>query len=101
ASRGEFHGEASQLSGSISRTTTRPFRVCAPANEQLKTREAGGKSDTGLFQSLVRAGMRPERVVRSDVFSYEGPVYDFQTTTGWLGAGGIVASNCRCRVIAR
>jgi SPP1 gp7 family putative phage head morphogenesis protein len=29
-------------------------------------------------------------------FWYEGPVYDFETRTGAMFAGGIIAHNCRC-----
>jgi SPP1 gp7 family putative phage head morphogenesis protein len=31
---------------------------------------------------------------------YSGHVYDVQTSTGWVVANGIVASNCRCAMLA-
>lgn len=33
-------------------------------------------------------------------FWYEGPVYDFETLTGAMFAGGIIAHNCRCTLIS-
>lgn len=33
-------------------------------------------------------------------FNFSGHVYDLQATDGWIIAGGIVVSNCRCAVVA-
>ena len=47
-----------------------------------------------------------DEVVRVDVFHYDGPVFDFETDTGYYlsystgrGNTGIVLSNCRCVIV--
>jgi hypothetical protein len=39
-----------------------------------------------------------DKVVGVRQFDFSGHVYDLATRQGWLVAGGIMASNCRCRV---
>lgn len=52
------------------------------------------------FRELLEAN--PGRVVADQVvylrhFDFRGHVYDFQTSTGLILAGGVVVHNCRCR----
>lgn len=49
----------------------------------------------------TESGHRIEPVTVKSVrkYLYNGPVYDLQSTTGWLLSNGIVTSNCRCQTI--
>jgi len=60
-------------------------------------------SSTGP-KKLADAILRLSRLIETDdiidikVSHYEGPVYDFSSTTGYLIADNILVSNCRCTV---
>ena len=41
-----------------------------------------------------------DELVKVRNFDFSGHVYDLQSTNGWLFASNIVASNCRCAVVA-
>ena len=41
-----------------------------------------------------------DKLVKVRNFEFSGHVYDLQSVSGWLVANGIVASNCRCTVVA-
>lgn len=70
--------------------------------------EAGGERLDGLAGiERGEGGDRIGRIPAGEValvhstrsFWYEGPVYDFETLTGAMFAGGIIAHNCRCSLI--
>lgn len=115
----EFHGEARFFSGPVEVAgaywqagapaapegvpfALEPYRIGAPAElDGFLTAEASGglTQDAQLFTDLLRHGAgSTDRVSRVNDVAFDGPVYDFQTVNGWLFAGGVAASNCRCRM---
>lgn len=84
-----------------------PLRFGAPARlDSLLTQDAndGRARDTELFGDLLHRGLglvEADEILDVREFDFCDHVYDFQTSNGWLFADSIVASNCRCRVIAR
>lgn len=40
-----------------------------------------------------------DRVVKVEVTTYRGHVYDLQTVGGWMTVDGIVSSNCKCSLL--
>ncbi len=44
--------------------------------------------------------IRPCDVRKVERLDFDGHVFDFQSTGGWLSANGVIASNCRCVLIA-
>lgn len=60
--------------------------------------------DVDLFSELVERGsglVELDEIVDVNVFDFSGHVYDFESNTGWVFGNGIVASNCRCRIVSR
>lgn len=56
-----------------------------------------------LFGKLLEANagqVAADEVIAVRKFDWAGHVYDFSTNTGLIIAGGLVVSNCRCRVAA-
>ena len=54
-------------------------------------------ADTELFRQLLDRFPRKvlkDKVVNVDRFFHDGPVYDFETTTGYMVAEGLLISNC-------
>jgi SPP1 gp7 family putative phage head morphogenesis protein len=78
------------------------LRLGCAAESHVCTSEAKGNgvtADADLFRELLHAHpgeVATDKVVHVDVLFHDGHVYDFQTETGWIVAGGIVTSNCRC-----
>ncbi len=62
----------------------------------------GIAAGAALFGQLLEANagkVARDEVVGVRKFDWSGHVYDFTTATGLIMAGGIVVSNCRCRVV--
>lgn len=82
-----------------------PLRVGPAANLYLRRDESGAyrsPADAELFRQLQLrhpGQVVTDELIRVDVQHYRGPVYDVQTETGYMVAGGIVAANCRCVVV--
>lgn len=62
-----------------------------------------GPADPELFGKLLQ--VLPGQVAGDEVclvreFDFSGHVYDFVTATGLIVAGGLIVSNCRCKVFA-
>lgn len=60
-------------------------------------------AEAELVRQLVEAGagaVRLEKAVQVRQFDWTGHVYDVESASGLVMAGGIVAHNCRCRVRA-
>lgn len=61
-----------------------------------------GTGDSELFGELLEANaglVTTDEIVLIGKRDWSGHVYDFSTSTGKILAGGIVVSNCRCRVL--
>lgn len=57
----------------------------------------------GLLRQLLEANpgaVARDKIVDVRKFAWAGHVYDFVTTTGLIVAGGVVVSNCSCKVFA-
>lgn len=70
---------------------------------QLQRPAERSAAESGLITELLEAN--PGFVTLNDVtgvrqFDWAGYVFDFQTSTGLMFAGGILVHNCRCRVRA-
>jgi hypothetical protein len=64
----------------------------------------GLSGDAELVGKLLERGsgsVSLDKVIEVREFDYSGHVHDFQSETGWVVADGIVASNCRCKVVSR
>lgn len=64
----------------------------------------GLAADADLFGKLIDGVpglVAVDEIVDVREFDWFGHVYDLETRSGWLFAGGIVAGNCRCRAVAR
>lgn len=78
--------------------------IGSAAQSDARTSEAKGdgpSADAELFGELLHAHasqVATDEVVELRRFQFDGHVYDFQTAQGWIVAGGIVTSNCRCHV---
>lgn len=62
----------------------------------------GAAGMPGLFGKLLEANaglVAADEVVDVRQYDWAGHVYDFSTKTGLILAGGLVVSNCRCRVV--
>lgn len=60
-------------------------------------------ADGELFQQLhdgFSGDVAADQIVSIRHFTFDGHVYDFQTRQGWMFAGGVIVSNCRCRLIS-
>lgn len=60
-------------------------------------------ADGGLFQALSHrfpGDVSADQVISIRHFTFSGHVYDFETKQGWLSAGGVIVSNCRCSRIS-
>ncbi len=63
----------------------------------------GATAATGILGDLLEANsgaIALDEIVEIRQFDWAGHVYDFQTATGLMIAGGVVVHNCRCRVRA-
>ena len=63
----------------------------------------GATATAGLLGNLLQANpgaIALDEIVEVRHFDWSGHVYDFQTDTGLMIAGGMVVHNCRCDVIA-
>lgn len=61
-----------------------------------------GSNNAILLRQLIDAAplmVGVDKVSGVRTFMYDGHVYDFQSSTGWVSASGIIASNCRCLLI--
>ena len=61
-----------------------------------------GAADAALFGELLEAHagkVARDEIVRVRKFQWSDHVYDFTTATGFIVAGGVIVSNCRCRVV--
>ena len=82
------------------------LRVAAPAQgNPVLSQDAGEGVTAGpqLFRKLLEANaglIAADEVVSVRKFDWAGHVYDFSTSTGLIVAGGVVVSNCHCRVVA-
>jgi hypothetical protein len=59
-------------------------------------------ADAALFGELLEAHagkVARDEIVRVRKFQWSDHVYDFTTATGFIVAGGVIVSNCRCRVV--
>lgn len=83
----------------------RTLRIGLAAQNYPQAGEASGDGVTAYAEfasQLVDRGaghVSPDKIVRVRRFPFRGHVFDFQTLSGALSAGGIVAHNCRCGVI--
>lgn len=62
----------------------------------------GAAATADLFGELMQrnAGeVTRDEIIRIRKFQWRGHVFDFTTATGLIMAGGIVVSNCKCRVV--
>lgn len=67
---------------------------------QLQRADQRMAAETEVFRQLIDACARTvgsDEVISVRNFDYTGHIYDFQSTTGLLWAGGILSHNCRCR----
>ena len=74
-------------------------RYTVPAEQSVEHVAAA----TGLLGELLEANpgaIALDEVVEIRQFDWAGHVYDFQTETGLMIAGGVIIHNCRCRVRA-
>ncbi len=91
----------------LQRSPLHEFCFGLPAHlDAIPTEEAseGRARNTDLFRELLHRGspsVEVDEVVKVREFEFCGHVYDFETTTGWLFADSVAASNCRCTVISR
>lgn len=82
-----------------------PACIASPA--QLDTGQSQRASDglttaAALLRQLLDANpgkVLIDHVVEIRKYDWSGHVYDFTTSTGLILAGGVVVSNCRCRVV--
>jgi hypothetical protein len=61
-----------------------------------------GAADAALFGDLLEADagkVARDEIVRVRKFQWSDHVYDFTTATGFIVAGGVIVSNCKCRVV--
>ena len=66
----------------------------ALGNESLSDRRA---AEVELFSKLVErfpSKVATDQIIHIERFHYEGPVYDFETTTGYIVAEKLLVSNC-------
>lgn len=86
----------------LQRGPLQPLRVgLSTTNDAALTKPAGddAASDAEFLRELVLRGagkVAADKVVKVEFDSFHGYVYDLQTVGGWMVAGGIVTSNCRC-----
>lgn len=72
----------------------------APLTEAARENKA---AYSRFVRELLHAGAGEvafDEIVKIRDFDFWGHVYDLQTVTGWILAGGIVSSNCRCTLLA-
>ncbi len=43
--------------------------------------------------------IKPNKIIKIEVFSYSGHVYDLQSPLGYIVTNGAITSNCRCAII--
>ena len=86
-------------------TPFRAFGSRAATDLYARTLEAsdqGVAANAGLVSKLLRGHpgfVTLDQVVKIERRKFDGYVYDLQSTSGLMVAGGIVASNCRCRLV--
>jgi hypothetical protein len=71
-----------------------------PAQAQHSAQSVAAESE--LYRELLEANaglIALDEVVSIRKYDWSGHVYDFSTETGLILAGGVVVSNCHCRVI--
>lgn len=79
-----------------------PLRIGSAANIDASRHESanqGRSADADFICELLHgcAGqIAPDEIIEIRDYAFSGHVYDVQTTLGWILAGGIVSSNCRC-----
>lgn len=64
----------------------------------------GVTAASGLVRQLLEANaglIALDEIVQIRQFDWAGHVYDFETETGLIMAGGVIVHNCRCRVRPR
>lgn len=77
-------------------------RVGSAANLDVSRYEPsadGAPRDLEIFGELqfrFPGFVSVDELVKIDIAHYDGPVYDAQTSTGYMVGNGIVLSNCRC-----
>lgn len=89
----------------LDRLPADPFSLGLAAQDDACADQGAPEQPTdaaGLFGQLQQAN--PALVLRDQVrevrkFNWAGHVYDFVTDTGLILAGGIVVSNCRCKIL--
>jgi hypothetical protein len=82
-----------------------PVRIASPAQIDPGLSQCtsdGLTAAAALLRQLLDANpgkVLLDHVIEIRKFDWSGHVYDFTTSTGLILAGGIVVSNCRCRVV--
>jgi predicted double-glycine peptidase len=59
-------------------------------------------ADSALIRKLFERYPRSilfDQIVNINVIHYDGPVYDFESTLGWVVVGTTIIANCRCSTI--
>jgi len=78
--------------------------IGSAAQSNVRTAEVRGETSaadaefSGKLRHAHAGQVAFDRVAEIRHFDFSGHVYDFQTRNGWIVAGGIVTSNCRCQV---
>ena len=107
ANGGPCGGELTLGARPVEAAPLQPLRVGSAAHLDAALTEGadeGGAGDIALARELLHRHAGPvavDELVDVREFEWSGHVFDVETSTGWLVAGGIFASNCRCRVISR
>lgn len=69
---------------------------------QAQDAPQGRAAEAELFRQLLEANpglVATDEIISIRKFDWSGHVYDFSTESGLILAGGLVVSNCHCRVI--
>jgi hypothetical protein len=100
-------GELAIDDSAISSAPLRAFRFGLGAQldaASLQRRAHGLAADAVLIGQLLERGagaVALDQLIEVREFDYAGHVFDLESTTGWIVADGVIASNCRCRFVSR
>jgi hypothetical protein len=91
--------------GNLGGVCVRPLRcgpaahLDTPAGEKLRGCVVSGAKFVNKLHESSTGRIAADKLIKVRRFDYSGHVYDLHSTTGWLMANGVVASNCRSVVI--